>query len=83
MSRLLQQILAPLDANTRDARDHAVLQSAADDDLALGCECANPALQFESWEPAATPQGPAAATVVRVVLIMSSSLIQLPTRGIV
>ena len=61
MSRLLQQILAPLDAHARDAREHAFLPSAADDDLALGCECANPALQFESWEPAATPQGPAAA----------------------
>lgn len=61
MSRLLQQILAPLEADTRDARDHAFSQSASDDDLALGCECANPALQFESWEPAATPQGPAAA----------------------
>ena len=60
MSRLLQQLLAPLDANSRDAREHAP-QSAFDDDLALGCECANPALQFESWEPAATPQGPAAA----------------------
>jgi hypothetical protein len=61
MSRLLQQILAPLDADARHAREHAFFQPAADDDLALGCECANPALQFESWEPAATPQGPAAA----------------------
>ena len=59
MSRLLQQILAPLDATPRDAREHA-LQPASDDDLALGFECANPALQFEGWEPAATPQGPAA-----------------------
>ena len=61
MSRLLQQILAPLDAHARQARENAFLPSASDDDLALGCECANPALQFESWEPAATPQGPAAA----------------------
>lgn len=60
MSRLLQQILAPLDARAHDAREHA-LQPASDEDLALGCECANPALQFEGWEPAATPQGPAAA----------------------
>ena len=61
MSRLLQHILGPLDADTRDAREHAVFPSTSDEDLALGCECANPALQFESWEPAATPQGPAAA----------------------
>ncbi len=61
MSRLLQQILAPRDANQRDARENAFSPSAFDDDLALGCECANPALQFESWEPAAMPKGPAGA----------------------
>jgi hypothetical protein len=61
MSRLLQQILAPLHADACDSRDHAFSQSISDDDLALGCECANPVLQFESWEPAAMPQGPAAA----------------------
>ena len=59
MSRLLQQILAPLDADPRDARDRTLFQPAADDDLALGWECANPALQFESWEPAATTPGSA------------------------
>jgi hypothetical protein len=60
MSRLLQQILAPLDASARDARELAH-QPASDEDLALGCESANPALQFEGWEPAATPQGSTAA----------------------
>lgn len=30
-----------------------------DDDLALGCECANPALQIERWaQEASVPQGP-------------------------
>lgn len=60
MSRLLQQILAPFEGATREAREHA-LQPAPDDDLALGFECANPALQFESWDPASTPQGSATA----------------------
>lgn len=59
MSRLLQQILAPLDASSRDARERA-LSPASDDDLALGFESANPALQFEGWEPAALPPAPLA-----------------------
>jgi hypothetical protein len=29
---------------------------AHDEDLALGCECANPALQLEGWEPAPATQ---------------------------
>ena len=32
---------APLDANAR--------WLSPDDDVALGCECANPALQIERW----------------------------------
>lgn len=31
---------------------------APDDDLALGCECANPALQIERWWQEALPAPP-------------------------
>ncbi|KQT08744.1 hypothetical protein [Ramlibacter sp. Leaf400] len=59
MARLLQHLLASFDHDAQDARDRTA-NSLMDDDLALGCECANPALQFESWEPAAAvPMGPA------------------------
>ena len=60
MPRLLQQLLAPLDPLTRDPREFAA-QPAQDDDLALGFECATPALQFEAWDPAHLQQGPAGA----------------------
>lgn len=51
MARLLQHLLSPFDAQARDARDRSGA-ALIDDDLALGFECANPALQFEAWEPA-------------------------------
>ena len=59
MSRLMHQLLAPLDPLLQDVRDCAS-SAAIDEDLAIGFECAYPALQFDSWEPAsASPQGPA------------------------
>ena len=58
MPRLFQQLLSPLDPRGGGAA--APLLPQVDDDVALGWECANPALQFESWEPApAAPQGSA------------------------
>lgn len=60
MPRLLQQLLAPFDPIVHPAP--AVARDApSDEDIALGCECADPALQFESWEPASLLQQPAAA----------------------
>ncbi|TFZ02378.1 hypothetical protein EZ313_14010 [Ramlibacter henchirensis] len=57
MARLLQQLLSPFDSAADDARDHSYLP-AGDDEFALGFECANPALQFDGWEPSgALPQG--------------------------
>lgn len=50
MPRFLQQLLSPLDGESSTRGPS--LAPAADDDIALGWECANPALQFESWEPA-------------------------------
>jgi hypothetical protein len=59
MTRLLQHLLsAPLDPRARDPRE-AFAPSWIDDDIALGCECATPALQFEQWDPA-LPQTPSA-----------------------
>ena len=60
MPRLLQQLLAPLDRIALDPREPAG-RPAPEDDLALGCESANPALQFEAWEPSLPVQGPAPA----------------------
>lgn len=48
----LQHLLASFDHDAQDARERGA-NSLMDDDLALGCECANPALQFDTWEPAA------------------------------
>ncbi len=59
MARLFQPHLAPADADGATRRDDA--QPAADDDVALGWECANPALQFERWEPALPSQQPSEA----------------------
>ena len=56
MPRLLQQLLAPLDPIVHPA----AAGETADDDFALGWECANPALQFESWEPDPLRAAPAA-----------------------
>jgi hypothetical protein len=61
MARLLQQLLAPFEPIEQHLREQAA-RAAAEDDLALGCECANPALQFEAWEPSLLPQqGPVSA----------------------
>jgi hypothetical protein len=54
MTRLLQQLFAPLDPHT--AREAArTAEAMSDEEMALGWESANPALQFEAWEP--TPLG--------------------------
>lgn len=52
MPRLLQQLLSvPFETSAVDPRA-GVPASGADDDIALGFECATPALQFDSWDPA-------------------------------
>ncbi|HYF20905.1 MAG TPA: hypothetical protein VEA40_23775 [Ramlibacter sp.] len=56
MASLLQQLLAPLDPFGPPAREQR--PPAGDEDVPLGCESANPALQFECWEP--LPTSPAA-----------------------
>lgn len=45
----------------------AAAPRAEDDDIALGWECANPALQFERWEPELAP------LPLRVPLLSSKS----------
>jgi hypothetical protein len=35
--------------------DEALMQWMEDDDIALGCECANPALQIERWHHEVPP----------------------------
>jgi len=58
MSRLLQQLISgPIDPSVREARER-VQPFFADDDIALGFECAAPALQFDSWDPAPLPPSP-------------------------
>ena len=49
MARLLQQLLSPLEPILPHGAQQAA--STRDDDVALGCECADPSLQFEGWEP--------------------------------
>jgi hypothetical protein len=45
------------------AAAHVTTYSSFDDDeeLALGCECANPALQIDSWVEETTTEPPCAA----------------------
>lgn len=45
---------APAGATGR-AGDEALTQWMDDDDIALGCECANPALQIERWHHEVPP----------------------------
>ncbi len=61
MASLLQHLLSPLDPGVPD-RGQA-LQDGIADDIALGCECANPALQFEGWDAlvALAARGPGSA----------------------
>jgi hypothetical protein len=59
MPRLLQ-FLNPFDAEAASRR--ADVPPSYDEDLALGCESADPSLQFEGWEPA--PFAPQAGTPV-------------------
>lgn len=44
-----QHALTSLTPNNSDAADDAAARWFADEDMALGCECANPALQIERW----------------------------------
>src|SRR4051812_39030257 len=61
MPRLLQQLLSPLQSEGAPAQRPAD-QQANEDGFALGWESANPALQFEGWEPApVAPQSGAVA----------------------
>lgn len=59
MASFLQQLLA---GNTSfgDRARVPSQQPQVDDDTALGWECANPALQFEGWEPAPLAPAPVA-----------------------
>ena len=52
----LQQPLPPhrLSRTGTSAADTA--SSSQDDDIALGCECADPALQIERWAQEGAPQ---------------------------
>lgn len=57
MPRLFQMLLSSPLARRRDANPTQGAQfEDEDEDLALGWECANPALQFEGWDP--TPSMP-------------------------
>jgi len=56
MPRLFQMLLSSPLAPRSDARPAQGAQSFEDEELALGWECANPALQFDGWEP--TPSMP-------------------------
>ena len=57
MSDTSQQSLAPHGVPPAAALVEATARWLAEqDDLALGCECANPALQIERWSQEAPPQ---------------------------
>lgn len=61
MPSLFQTLLTPL-APRGVAAPAQGLQQGDDEGFALGWECANPALQFDGWEPApSVPLGSAAA----------------------
>ena len=53
------QPVVPLEAFAADTP--AADADARDDDVALGCECACPWLQFEAWDPVPVPQAGAPA----------------------
>jgi hypothetical protein len=52
--------MSQLPSITADARPSAAMLDAvpADDDFALGCECAYPALQIERWGQQVQPYPP-------------------------
>lgn len=61
MPRLFQQLLSmSVEGSSRDAREGDA-SSIPDDDIALGFECATPALQFDAWDPAPLPPTPTPA----------------------
>jgi hypothetical protein len=55
MPRLFQHFLSPSQSAPQGATTW-VPPVPADDDLALGLECAHPVLQIERWLPDTTPQ---------------------------
>ncbi|HYF43273.1 MAG TPA: hypothetical protein VEA35_12650 [Ramlibacter sp.] len=62
MPSMFQQALAA--AHRLPVAAQAITSSVPeDDDVALGCECAYPALQLEAWEPQ-RPVLPAAALLL-------------------
>jgi hypothetical protein len=64
MPRLLQHFLAPIGRLVHAAPDSPT--AVRDEDIPLGCESADPSLQFDTWEPLPAP-GPAP-------LVLSSNL---------
>lgn len=62
MPTVLQQLWSPME-RAFARRDSERAEHARDDDIVLGCECADPSLQFEAWEPL-DAQRPAGASPI-------------------
>jgi len=57
MARLFQHWPAPADPR-HPAPGPAHMQHEYEEDIPLGWECANPALQFDTWEPVTEVSNP-------------------------
>jgi hypothetical protein len=60
MPTVFQQLFSPVE-RAFAPREPQYACAAQDDDIVLGCESANPSLQFEAWEPLTDPRGGASA----------------------